>query len=201
MGWSSSGGPKGLGTFNNTPGTVSDFNKARDLVALMGNYRGAVTETERDAITGDSLYAGLMVNNTTQGTLEMYDGSGWEAVWDADIASDSAAVPLTNTGGTTFINQTYTLTVRGRGGLVTLHGRVSRSAGSGNLVGVVPAGFRPAHDVVDVISSVAPASTLGPTFAVGVSASTGEITVTSLGGGSGTWNSGIWIVLNTPWVR
>lgn len=77
MGHSTIGGPKGLGSFTNTPSTTADFNKARDLIALMGNYRGAVTEAARDLITGGALYAGLAVYNTDRSMLEVYDGSGW----------------------------------------------------------------------------------------------------------------------------
>lgn len=77
MGYTTTGGPKGLGQFNNTPQTTADLNKLRDLIALMGNFRGSVTESERDSITGDARYDGLMVFNVEAGQLE---------VWSDDLA-------------------------------------------------------------------------------------------------------------------
>lgn len=77
MGYTAAGGPKGLGQFNDTPQTAADLNKAIELIAQMGNYRGDLTEAQRDALSGGALYAGLLVFNTTAGRLERYDGSGW----------------------------------------------------------------------------------------------------------------------------
>lgn len=77
MGYSASGGPKGLGTFNSTPQTVADLTKLVELIARMGNYRGAVTASERDLITGGALYNGLLIYNTTDGTVEIFNGSAW----------------------------------------------------------------------------------------------------------------------------
>lgn len=81
MGYSGSGGPKGLGVFNTTPSTASDLNQLVALIARVGNYLGAITSTERDAITGAALYEGLLIFNSTDDTLEMYDGSGWKIIW------------------------------------------------------------------------------------------------------------------------
>lgn len=81
MGYSSSGGPKGLGVVSSTPSTAADFNQVIALIAQMGNFRGSLTEAERDAISGAALYAGLLVFNSTVGTLEKYSGSGWDVIW------------------------------------------------------------------------------------------------------------------------
>lgn len=78
MGYTSSGGTKGRGTFNNTPGTTSDFNQLLALLNAYGNYLGGVSEATRDAVTGDALYEGLLLWNTDAEAFEFYDGSGWE---------------------------------------------------------------------------------------------------------------------------
>ncbi|WP_442575860.1 hypothetical protein ACSBPH_01535 [Microbacterium sp. F51-2R] len=98
MGWSSSGGPKGLGSATNTPSTQADFDKMIELIALMGNFRGGVSEAERDAITGDALFAGLLVYNTTKTRLEVWDGSGWDIVWPTS-ATGVVACPASGGGG------------------------------------------------------------------------------------------------------
>jgi len=81
MGYSTSGGPKGLGVFNVTAQTAADLNKLLELIARLGNFYGGIPESQRDAITGDALYEGLLVFNTDSGALEMYDGSGWASVF------------------------------------------------------------------------------------------------------------------------
>lgn len=80
MGYTGSGGPKGLGVFTNAAQTVSDLNQLVALIARGGNLR-VETTAGRDAITGAALYEGLHVYNTTLDQLEMYTGSGWAVVW------------------------------------------------------------------------------------------------------------------------
>lgn len=76
MGYTSSGGPDGLGVITNTPSTTSDLNQLIALIARMGNYRKG-DQAVRDAITGDELYEGLLFYRTDGNHLEQYDGSGW----------------------------------------------------------------------------------------------------------------------------
>lgn len=42
-----------------------------------------VTTAERDALTGDDLFAGRCVYNETTNKLNFYNGSAWEAVTSA----------------------------------------------------------------------------------------------------------------------
>lgn len=84
MGYTPGVGTKGLGEFTASSSTTADLNKLLELIALVGNYRGALTEDERDDIVGDALYAGLLVFNTDSARLEIYNGTGWTpAVWKA----------------------------------------------------------------------------------------------------------------------
>jgi hypothetical protein len=78
MGYSPTGGPKGLGSFNDTPQTAADLNKLRDLLALMGNYRGATTEAERDAITGAARFDGLAVFNQNTGEINVWSEDAFD---------------------------------------------------------------------------------------------------------------------------
>lgn len=80
MGYSSSGGPDGLGVVNNTPSTTSDFNQLIALIAMMGNVQKGV-EADRDGISGDQLYAGLLFTYTDKAQVELYDGSGWVVIY------------------------------------------------------------------------------------------------------------------------
>ncbi|SDR70824.1 MULTISPECIES: hypothetical protein [Microbacterium] len=78
MGYSPTGGPKGLGTFNDTPQTAADLNKLRDLLALMGNYRGGMAESERDAINGPSRFDGLAVFNQNTGEINVWSEDAFD---------------------------------------------------------------------------------------------------------------------------
>lgn len=98
MGYTTTGGPKGLGvvTDSNTP--LSDFNKMIELIARVGNLRVGTTAA-RDLLSGDALYEGLHYLNTTTDVLEFYTGSGWAAVGGRlpilhHNAPSSSAAPL-----------------------------------------------------------------------------------------------------------
>ena len=82
MGYSTTDGTpgKGLGSFNTTPTTASDFNKTLELVGRMGNLRVDTTAV-RTALTGSHLFEGLHFYDTTLDTLFKYDGSGWVLVF------------------------------------------------------------------------------------------------------------------------
>lgn len=77
MGYSGSGGPKGLGVITDSNTPLSDLTKVIELIGRVGNYRGPLTEAERDAIAGAELYEGLLAYNLDTGVLEKYDGTGW----------------------------------------------------------------------------------------------------------------------------
>lgn len=140
MGYTAAGGPKGLGQFNNTPQTVADLNKLRDLIAERGNYMGSLTEGERDAIPSATEYAGLLIFNSTTNQLEMYDGSGWS------VPGDTGWVDITTMGTGWQIPADSSLIpqIRKIGDQVQLRGLLFTSAGVTftNLC-TVPAGFAP----------------------------------------------------------
>lgn len=147
MGYSSSGGTKGRGVFNNSPSTTSDFNQLLTLLATYANHMGGITESARDAITGDALYEGLSCFNTDSGCLEVYDGSGWEVVWAPQTASGSV-VPTT--AGVYSVSENELFTRNGR-----LLGTIRWSMSSGSLAhgGVIctlPVGARPATQAMIV---------------------------------------------------
>lgn len=80
MGYTPTGGPAGLGVIDATPATVDNFNQLIALIASRGPFLGAVTTSQRDAITGSALFPGAQVFNTDTGGLETYSGSGWAGV-------------------------------------------------------------------------------------------------------------------------
>jgi hypothetical protein len=130
MGFTSSGGPKALGVFNTTPSTASDLNELLATIAAVGNYRAPITEAERDALTGDQLYEGALVFNTTAGTIEVYDGSGWAIVWMGRTSFTPSFTGLTAGSGAT-----VTGTVQVSGGWAFVE--VEVTLGSGSSVGDV----------------------------------------------------------------
>lgn len=75
------GGPRGVGVITSPFTPKADMGEILAVVADRGGYLGAKSEAERDAISGSSLFVGLMLFNTDSDALEMYDGSGWEIVW------------------------------------------------------------------------------------------------------------------------
>lgn len=139
MGYTTTGGPKGLGQFNTTPQTVADLNKLVELIARVGNFLGAVSESERDAITGGALYEGLMLLNTTSGRVESYDGAGWEPI------NQGSPVELTVFGSNWSATPSYEPVVVESGGMVHLLGaaRIAQGGSMSNIL-TIPAGLRPA---------------------------------------------------------
>lgn len=51
--------------------------------AAQKNVVAKLTTTQRNALTGDDLYAGLVIFNTTTSKLNFYTGAAWEAVTSA----------------------------------------------------------------------------------------------------------------------
>lgn len=103
MGYTSSGGPKGLGavTDSNTP--LSDFNQIIALIARVGGVQGG-TQTDRDAISGGALYRGLLFSYSDKDQVDRYDGTGWR-MWDR---SWTAYTPtLTNVSGSPTVTARY----------------------------------------------------------------------------------------------
>jgi len=140
MGYTASGGPKGLGVFNNTPQTTADLNQLIELIARVGNYLGPITEAERDALTGPALYAGLMAHNTTANTLEFYTGSGWLVVWRAPVNTSRFVRTTQNdssVGTGTYIGLAEGTIVNPPPGQYLLIGRASVYANGSNVVGRV----------------------------------------------------------------
>lgn len=187
MSYTASGGPKGLGVFGSTPQTVADLNQLVTLIARVGNYRGQVTEAQRDAITGTALYAGLVLFNSDSGALEMYSGSGWDQL----IPAPGSANVTLETG---WQNQDQVLKVTRRSGIGFLTGRVSRASGSSTKVGTMPAGYRPVETTHASLNSLGSAATDGARFIVTANAN-GDITVAHLSG-SPAWNTGSWLSIN-----
>jgi hypothetical protein len=190
MGYSSSGGPKGLGTFNNTPTTTADLQQLVTLIARMGNLR-VETETNRDAINGAALYEGLHVYNLTTHQTEYYNGSGWVGVNDPDevvslIPHLSSGYNETGGAGTAHEPRLY---VRGRE--VVLAGGVSRiGAALVTDMMVIPSQYRPGRSGTHFIGAATISSGQSAEFTL--SASTGTIGASYV---SGTFGSGAVIPL------
>lgn len=101
------------------------------------------------------------------------------------------------TGTTTWKTEGLPLGVSRRGGTVVLSGRVSRSGGTGVVVGTIPVGFRPPFEVPGFVQSKNSGNADGPRFEVIIGV-TGSITVTLLSGGP-AWGTGTWLSFNMTW--
>lgn len=169
MGYSASGGPKGLGAFNNIPQTAADLNQLVALVARGGNYRGPVTEAERDAISGAALFAGLMVYNTTKSQLEIFNGSGWVLIWN-----DTGWQDLPLASGWT-VESGDTPQYRVRAGYLSFRGRLDATSVAPELPFTIslPVGARPSRAVPQLIGLTGGS---GAAFVMNVSTS-GEVRI------------------------
>lgn len=123
MGYSSSGGPNGLGVFNTTPSTTSDLNQGVALIAQQGNSRVG-TSTARTSLSGAQLYDGLLWAETDTDTLWQYTGSAWVSVY----GGDTGWVPMTLSSGISA--GSVAPSVRRIGVAVWFQGTVAPSVGS-----------------------------------------------------------------------
>lgn len=146
MGYSTSGGPNGLGTFNNTPSTTSDLQQLVALIAQQGNTRVG-TSTARTSLSGAQLYAGLLWAETDTGTLWQYTGSAWVSVY----GGDTGWVNITLAPG--YTSQSITPQVRRIGSVLYFLGDVKPTSGTfaastGITIvnpGGIPSGLRPVN--------------------------------------------------------
>lgn len=145
MGYTASGGPKGLGVITDSNTPLPDLTQIIALIARVGNVR-VETTSSRDAITGPALYDGLMVFNTTTDRLEVRLDGGWQVVWEP-------STPVTNVsvfgGGFSAYNASgwSGLKFWRRNGIVYVNGAIQKdefgSAAVGTAAANIPAGFRP----------------------------------------------------------
>lgn len=138
MAYTTSGGEKGLGQFTAGATTLADLNKLLELLARVGNYRGPLTEDDRDDVAGDALYEGLMVYNLDTQALEVYDGSGWQVVYQ-----DSGWSNITLATGWTAVPG-FTPRSRVINDVLYIEGAVDRGVGGAfAAIGTTVAGHRP----------------------------------------------------------
>lgn len=72
----------GLGDIQNLlDGSIQST--AADIIAMQKNIIPRLTTTQRDALSGTSLYNGLLIFNTTTNKLNMKGASAWEVVTSA----------------------------------------------------------------------------------------------------------------------
>ena len=144
MGYSTTDGAtgKGLGQFTDTAQTVSDLNKAIELIGRMGNRRIG-TRAEREALTGGNLYDGLEFYETDQDQMWRYVGAAWQQI-EVDtgwmlVTPESAFYNIVTLG------DDRALSVRRIGKMVRIEGHISTDGGTaaGSVWAFVPAGFRP----------------------------------------------------------
>jgi len=163
MGYSTSGGPDGLGVFNNTPATTSDFNQVIAVIAMMGNTQKGVA-ADRDAISGDQLYPGLLFTYTDRALVQFYDGSGWVTLWKGATAVGSSVTPVAGSGFTLSNNALFT-----RNGFLlgTIDwAKTSGTLGHADVICTLPVGARPSSES-SVITSGSPSPSY--IFPLGVS--------------------------------
>lgn len=92
------GGPRGVGAITSPFTPKADMGEILAVLAERGGHLGGITEAERDAISGDSLFAGLTVFTTDNGQVEVYTGSGWH-VLDRVAASYTPTLTGMTLGG------------------------------------------------------------------------------------------------------
>jgi hypothetical protein len=109
VGYGTSGGPKGLGTFNTSPSTAADLNQLVTLIALMGNLRVGV-DSARTALSGGGLYDGLLWYSTDTDMLWAYNGSAWVRVFSSGSPFAVSTGTITLTGMTTATTKTAAVT-------------------------------------------------------------------------------------------
>lgn len=56
---------------------------AADIIAMQKNIIPRLTTTQRDALTGASLYNGLLIFNTTTNKLNVKGAAAWEVITSA----------------------------------------------------------------------------------------------------------------------
>lgn len=139
MGYIDGAGPEGSPQFNNSPQTVADFNRLRDLVVQRGNsFKGSTSLREAWSNNG---YAaeGHLWYDTTLDLYFSYDGAGWRK------AGDSGSVPIATFGTGWTGTSGYTPFIRAQGAMVILQGAVTLGAnGSFDSILQIPAAYAPA---------------------------------------------------------
>lgn len=81
MGFTTSGGPRGLGQFTDAAATRADFNKLLSIVAEVANRRVG-TAAEREALPAAKCFVGLEWEETDMGRTVVWSGAtdGWTPV-------------------------------------------------------------------------------------------------------------------------
>jgi hypothetical protein len=150
VGYTSTGGPKGLGVVTDSARTVADLNQIIALLGEVGNTRVGTTG-ERDALPAAKLYTGLTFVNTTTGTVERYVGGGWKVILED---TGWSALALQNGWGNHSNANYQTIQHRRRNGVVAVEGTIaSGTVAPGTVLFVLPAGSRPTKYIVVTIWS------------------------------------------------
>lgn len=135
MAYTSTGGPKGLGTFIEGASTLPDLNELVGIVADVGNVRTG-TAAERDAFPTAKRYTGLRWEDTDSDLAWTCVGTTWVVSGGRLVSGVIGSV----NGATWAINRLHR-----QGRQVTVHGYVTKGSDFGNaeILGQLPAGFRP----------------------------------------------------------
>ncbi|MBW2672334.1 MAG: hypothetical protein JRD89_02810, partial [Deltaproteobacteria bacterium] len=72
-----------------TDAVHADVVNAKIVIPGNRTHAKAMTEAERDALTGDDLFVGRTIFNTTAGRFEVYDGANWTTVNLSDATIDT----------------------------------------------------------------------------------------------------------------
>lgn len=116
-----------------TADTVQDA--ITDLRTKTG-YRADLTDAQRLALSGGSLFEGLWVRTTDTKIDWLYTGGAW-VPWGTSTGSVTVESGWSATAG-------YTPRVVRNGGVVSIYGAVTNGGGGFTAVVTVPVGFRPA---------------------------------------------------------
>lgn len=138
------GGPRGVGVITSPFTPKADMGDILGVLADRGGYLGGKTTAERDAISGASLFVGLMIYNTTTEQHEWFDGSGW-------VGGFGASTALTYQSGTWSPHPVSPLRIYSKpGGMIGIDGGFQNAAGgtfnagyAATRVGDIPVGLRP----------------------------------------------------------
>ena len=143
----------GKPVFSKTPTqTVVDLQAAADFAGEFANVRVGIA-SDRGALTPGEIRPGMLFSETDTGRLLVaLAGGGWRDVH----VPDTGNVPLGLVSG--WSSTVPAAAARVKGGFTSLNGRLSATAGASTVFATLPAGARPAVQVVTMAYDSAPST-------------------------------------------
>lgn len=151
MGYTNGAGPEGSPQFNNTPQTVADLNRERDLIVERGNSRKG-TASQRTALT---VVNGQSFMDSTDSNLYAGIGGSWVPIAGNPVLGVLGHSSGVTPGGSEVLRKDFQGVVQGR-----WSGTYTSALADGSTIGSLPSGFRPAV-TIDVPASMSVGGSAG----------------------------------------